>query len=275
MNLIEYEMVLGGYGQVRFFPLLLANKVNTSLEEWFINYKYLHFSTDQDLKGQFEKFHLNIEFSYSMRTRERSHEAMKLDVNRLIEYCQFQELFRILVEALESAYQLHQIAVSKKEGASVSDFKSLIEKRSKEFHGMPFPVKIKKFEVNEKSKNFLHALVAISKARNCLEHRGGVIGPKDCNRGNKLILKARYPTLVDETGKASGIFDQINEMKISPISFIEEEIKFREGDKMTIGFNDSYKIIYNINFALKGIIDWIYECCESEEQTPIIKQFRS
>ena len=161
MNLIEYEMAPGGYGQVRFFPLLLANEVNTSLEEWFTNYKYLHFSTNQDLEGQFEEFHLNIEFSYSMRTRERSHEAMKLDVSRLVEYCQFQELFRILVETLESAYQLHQIALSKKEGASVMDFKSSIEKKGKAFHGMSFPNKIKKFEVNEKSKDFLDALVAI------------------------------------------------------------------------------------------------------------------
>ena len=275
MDLIKYEMTPGGYGQVRFFPLLLANEINTSLEEWFVNYKYLHFSTNQTHEEKFNEFRLNIEFSYSMRTRERSHAAIKSDVSQLIEYCQFQELFRILVEALELVYELHQIAVSKKEGASITDFKALIEKRSKAFHHLPFPDKIEKFEVNKKSTDFPDRLVAISKARNWLEHRGGIVGPQDCNQGNKLILKARHPALLGSEGKPLSIFDQTNERKIPPISFMEEKIKFREGEKISIGFNDSYKIIYNINFALKGIIDWIYECCEFKDQTLIIKQFRS
>ena len=35
MDLINYEIVPNGYGQIRFFPLWLANQTNTLLEEWF------------------------------------------------------------------------------------------------------------------------------------------------------------------------------------------------------------------------------------------------
>lgn len=275
MNLIEYEFTPGAYGQVRFFPLLLANEINTKLEEWFTNYKFLHYSTNRNIEKEFSEFHLPLEFIYSMRTRERSYERMKSEVQKLIEYCQFQELFRILVEALERAYQLHQIAVTNKVGSSITKFQREIEKLSKEFHHLGFPDKIDRFEVNEKSKDFLNALITISKLRNCLEHRGGIIGSKDCNRGNKLILKVRYPALLNKEGKGLSIFDHADEKKIPPLEFKEEELKYRLGDEVIINFNDSYKIIYKINFALKGIIDWIYECCGMSEQIPIIKQFRS
>lgn len=274
MNLIQYEMTPGAYGQVRFFPLLLANETNTNLEEWFTNYKFLHFSTSRDIEEEFNAYHLNIEFVYGRRIRDRPYGTLKSDVTRLIDYCQFQELFRILVETLEIAYQMHQIAVGKRAGTTVEDFRRLIESKRKAFHGLPFPKKIKRFKVNGKNEEFLEALIAISKARNCLEHRTGIVGPQDCNRGNKLILVARHPALLNKAGKSLSIFDQTDEEKLPPIEFIREELKFREGERITIGFNESYKIIYNINFALKGIIDWIYECCNCDEQGSIIKQFR-
>jgi len=48
MNLIDYEIVPNGYGQIRFFPLWLANETTTLLEEWFINFKFLHFCINRD-----------------------------------------------------------------------------------------------------------------------------------------------------------------------------------------------------------------------------------
>ena len=40
-------------------------------------------------------------------------------------------------------------------------------------------------------------------------------------------------------------------------------------------FNDSYKLIYSINFALKGIIDNVYESCDVADQVQILKQFKN
>lgn len=42
-----------------------------------------------------------------------------------------------------------------------------------------------------------------------------------------------------------------------------------------MAFNDSYKLIYSINFALKGIIDSVYESCDVADQVQILKQFKN
>src|SRR5665213_674440 len=93
MDIINYESVPNGYGQVRFFPLLLANQTNTLLEEWFTNFKFLHFCINRDVIKDFLEYRLPIEFTYSLRVKIRTFDEMRSDVNLLIERSLFQDLF--------------------------------------------------------------------------------------------------------------------------------------------------------------------------------------
>jgi hypothetical protein len=81
MDLINYETVPNDYGQIRFFPLLLANQTNTLLEEWFINYKFLNFCAGRDVEKEFSKYRLTVEFSYNLREKKRAFEEIRSDVN--------------------------------------------------------------------------------------------------------------------------------------------------------------------------------------------------
>lgn len=275
MNLINYEIVPNGYGQIRFFPLWLANQTNTLLEEWFVNYKFFHFCINRDVKKDFLEYHIPIEFTYGRRVKERTFEELKADTYFLIERSLFQDLFRILVVTLEKANELYEIAVAKKTGNSVSDLRTEIERKKRMFHSLPFPEKIKKFEVKENFKRFLHALDAVNKARNCFEHRNGIIGKEDCNSDKKLVINFRFPAPVADDGKARGIFDRMPIGKQYRPKIVEEKKTFRLNKKLEMAFNDSYKLIYSINFALKGIIDSVYESCDVADQVQILKQFKN
>jgi hypothetical protein len=274
MDLVNYEAVPNDYGQIRFFPLLLANQTNTFLEEWFTNYKFLHFCTSRDVEKDFAKHHLAIEFSYHLREKVRTFEEIRSDVNVLIERSLFQDLFRILVSTLEKANELYEIAITKKVGNSIFDFRAEIERKKLSFHKAPFPKKIERFCVKENFKPFLRTLNAVNKARNCFEHRNGILGKEDCNNGQKLILEFRFPAPVSNVGKTIGLFDSIPTGEKFQPQFVDERKTFRVNQKLDVKFNDSYKLLYTINFALKGIIDHIYECCDVDDQVRILKQFK-
>lgn len=274
MELISYEAVPNGYGQIRFFPLFLANKTNTSLEEWFNNYKFLHFCTNHDVEKDFLKFHLPVEFSYSLRVRKRTFNELKGDVKTLIDRSLFQELFRILVSTLESANELHEVTMAKKTGGSVFDLRAKVENKKREFHSKSFPDKINKFAVEKRYKKFLEVLIAVNKARNCYEHRNGILGKEDCNDGSRLVLNFRFPASVGEDGQITGVFDTMPLGKKYTLQIIDRKRTFRINDRLNLNFNDSYRLIYSINFALKGIIDHLYACNKIEKQEIILKQFQ-
>jgi hypothetical protein len=274
MDLVNYETVPNGYGQIRFFPLLLANQTNTLLEEWFTNYKFLHFCTSRDIESDFSSYHLTIEFTYTLRERTRTFQELVGDVKVLVDRSLFQDLFRILVLTLERANELYEVAIAKKLGNSVFDLRAEIEEEKRRFHRASFPDKIAKFQVKQNFKPFLEALTAVNKARNCYEHRNGVLGKADCNHGQKLTLNFRFPAPVSDTGRAIGLFDSMPIGEHFPTKFVEERKTFRVNQKLNMDFNESYKLLYTINFALKGIVDHIYESCGIKQQDKILKQFK-
>lgn len=95
MELVTYQLTPGSYGQVRYFPILLANHTNTHLEEWFTNYKFLLFSVRNTTDEEFKDHRLSVEYHYSLRLRERTFDEIKSDSVALIEGSLFQQLFRI------------------------------------------------------------------------------------------------------------------------------------------------------------------------------------
>jgi hypothetical protein len=101
------------------------------------------------------EYRLPIEFTYGRRVKERTFEEVKSDTSLLIERSLFQDLFRILVVTLEKANELYEIAVAKKTGNSVFDLRTEIEQKKRKFHSLPFPEKIKHFEVKENFKKSL------------------------------------------------------------------------------------------------------------------------
>ncbi len=275
MDIISYQLTPESYGQVRYCPILLANHTNTALEEWFTNYKFLLFAIENTTEEEFSNHRLSVEYLYSLKIRERTFTEIKQNSTSLIEASLFQDLFRILVTTFEQANELFEISETKKIGQNILDFQQEIEKKTYKFNRDDFPKKIKKFAVEDKFQDYLATLVAINKARNCFEHRNGILGIYDCNVGEKLVIKFRYPAAIDADGKPVGLFDKVKGNQDLRLQFIEGKKTFRVKERIRLNFEDSYKLIYTINFALKGIVDFLYKLKDMDEEVTIIKEFKS
>jgi hypothetical protein len=87
----------------------------------------------------------------------------------------------------------------------------------KEFEGERFPNKLcvihQKFQVAPEMPSFL---ISLQRARNCLTHRRGVVGPKDCRESDSSVVNWRGMDIVvrEPTGAETHINDAIKERKI-------------------------------------------------------------
>ena len=272
-KLVSYETTPGSYGQIRFNPLVLANVTNTLLEDWFINYKFLDYATNKVEPSLFEKHRLNPEFEYPLRLHTRTFSEIQAATRDLIERSMFQEIFRILVTTLEEANHLHQAAIQEKVGGSVFALREAIDKSVRKYNRLGFSDKLKRFEVNERFTPFIDSLGAINKARNCLEHRNGLVGKQDCNEDGKLIIRICYPALITDDGPLRAFTSPTTPEKQPKLDFVTEAIRFSKNERVSLSFPDCYKLLYTLNFGLKGVIDSIYELCNVEDQGVILRQF--
>ena len=275
-KIISYEQVPGRYGQVRLFPLFLANELMTKLEEWFVNYKYYEFAIRNVTESDFSKYQMPIEYIYSYRIRDRSYSDVSNSVLTLIRQSQFQELCRIIIYHLEVAYEIKKVLTTESAGNSICDYQNKINNFTKSYHSIPFPEKCKEFLDGESENTGLENLKAINKARNCYEHRSGILGIKDCNVSRMLIINNSYPAFRNcETGNIRFLKEESFSGNTDTFELIHDLTKFNLGERIDLNFEDTYKIIWTTVSAFKGIIDYLYRIKNvGTEQGQILIQFR-
>lgn len=89
------------------------------------------------------------------------------------------------------------------------------------------------------------------------------------------MINFRYPAPIDSNGNPVGLFDKVKGNQDLRPQFVEDKKKFRIKERIRLDFEDSYKLIYTINFALKGIVDFLYNLNDIDEEVPILKEFKS
>lgn len=214
---------------------------------------------------------VTVSFVYPLRTEETDFEGIRAYAIRMAEVCVIQEIHRIVVHALEQAHTLMCISRQKRTGSSVADFRHAIETNHKKFHSLPLPKKLMSFSVGSIFMPYLTFVESITKARNAMEHRRGCVGTQDCNMGDKLRVSLKVPHALQVIRRSS---PQSNEVLSAQSKFVDDVIEFRKGQTVTFDALAIMGIMLTANFALKGIIDWIYELngfADSHDQ--ILKQF--
>ena len=122
------------YGFAQIIPLYIANIVNTKLEQWFQNNKFIHYAISNVKSSDFEKYNLPLEFTYSLRTQEiRNCDATRNEVVLLTNAKQYQLLVNIIIEALMMIYECKLIIETKKQGTSIIDFEKYISNELDKF----------------------------------------------------------------------------------------------------------------------------------------------
>jgi len=107
----------------------------------------------------------------------------------------FQDLARGIRETLEKAIMYLEVVTWQPQRTTFPRFHEDIAKIRKRAAGLTFPKLLAK--VNSRLTEpvmFEPAFLSIQKARNCLEHRGGIVGPQDCDHED-IALTLSFPQL--------------------------------------------------------------------------------
>jgi hypothetical protein len=156
----------------------------------------------------------------------------------------FQDLLRGVRESLERAYLLLEIAWKPhrvKSGSTLAEFIAPFKRRASDLN---FPDLLK--HVNEsltEPLNFSDAYRSLQNARNCLEHRGGIVGARDVDESGTMRLMFPYVRIFYErrgeeveveTGIPVNAEDGSDEvMLLMRISLRERSFKLNERLKIT------------------------------------------
>jgi hypothetical protein len=274
---ISYQISTSSYGQVRAIPLLLANSLNSKLEQWFQNYKFTYLAIDQLTESNYEKS-LQLEYVYSRRTSElRTFSEIASNVNTEVDLLNYHQLVKIIHEYIELAYKIYSSLKEGKEGDTILYFEKHIDVLCQRFHRKNFPEKLKIITNDLTLTLSLDILAQINRVRNCLEHRAGIVSQTDCDPAkNHMSVKYRYPRIELPEGEMSPI-SEIKGKQTTEVNFTDEEKKFRIGENISFDFYDNTKMIFSINVCFKAIIDGIYNFfkVDQEETETILREFKN
>ncbi len=268
---LSYQLVPDSYGQVRAFPLLIANELNSALEQWFQNCKYEYLALSNLQAAEFNKS-LQLEYVYSLRIKPlRDFSEIRSDVMAEVDLLNYHQLIKIIHAYIEKVHNIYLVLKEPKTGETVIAFKEHIDKLCTRFHRLTFPDKLNIISQNLGLSTSLEILSQINRARNCLEHRAGIVSDKDCDAGkNYLSVQWTYPRITSPAGDMSPISD-IKGRHDPQLLFTEEVKRFRKNERIQFDFYDNTKCIFSINTCFKQIIDGVYKLFDvDQEATPVI-----
>jgi hypothetical protein len=273
---LSYQLIPDSYGQVRAFPLLIANQLNSKLEQWFQNYKYEYLGLSNLQEVDFNKS-LQLEYTYSLRVIPlRNFSEIKSDVLAEIDLLNYHQLIKIIHDFVERINNIYFALKEPKHGATVIAFKDHIDNLCLQFHRRNFPEKLELISKHLALQSSLEILNQINRARNCLEHRGGIVSEKDCDPGKSyLSIQWTYPKITSSAGDLSPL-SQIKGRRETKTIFAEEVRRFQKDERILFDFYDNSKCIFSVNVCFKKIIDGLYKVFNVDQETTpvIIREFR-
>lgn len=274
---ICYQFSTESYGQVRATPLLLANSLNSKIEQWFQNYKFTYIAINQLTESDYAKS-LQLEYFYSRRTLKlREFSEISSDVTTDTDLLNYHQLVKIIHEHIELAYKIYISLKESKVGNTILDYEKHIESLCSTFHNKNFPKKLKQIIDDLALSVSLDALTQINKVRNCLEHRAGIVSKKDCDPSKTyMTIKFRYPSIDSPDGEMTPS-SNINGKQTTDINFVDEEKIFRRGEKISLTLDENTKLIFSLNVCFKTIIDGIYDFFDIDQKNSetILREFKN
>lgn len=257
---------------------MLANTLNSKMEQWFQNYKFLYLAINKLAESDYSEA-LQLEYIYSLRTLElRKFSEISSDVKMEVDLLNYHQLVKIIHEHIELAYKIYISLKESKKGDTILEFEKHIETLCSKFHRKNFPEKLRVIIEDLRLSVSLDTLSQINKVRNCLEHRAGIISKKDdCDPSkNYMSIKFRYPRIDSPDGEITPSSD-IKGRQNTNINFIDETKIFRQGEKISFTFDDNTKLIFSLNVCFKAIVDGTYDFfnINQDKTETILREFKN
>jgi hypothetical protein len=161
----------------------------------------------------------------------------------------FQDLMRGLRASLEEAYFVSELlATGKFSAKSNATIEELLAPFKKRATGLNFPDLLNAVNSRlEKPLEFSEAYRSMQDARNCLEHRNGIVGQADAKTDGKMVL--RFPRLIafiDRNGEQIEIYAGM-EVQAGEGIMIKIDVQRREflqGQRLSISAADFDQICF-------------------------------
>jgi hypothetical protein len=109
----------------------------------------------------------------------------------------FQDLARGVRESLEEAFlYLNLVKIPSPQRITLQTVQDMLDTTRKRASLLKFPTLFAKVNAGLTAPvQFEKEFLSIQKARNCLEHRGGIVGKQDINDENETILTLSFPRM--------------------------------------------------------------------------------
>lgn len=188
---------------------------------------------------------------YKFQSKEISADARREAYEEWILSKAFQDLMRGLKGSAELGYFFLELLSSPIKAKTETTVDELLAPFRKKANGLNFPQLLE--EINRHLPRPLHfsdSYISLQKARNCLEHRHGIVGKADLNAAKSLEIRIPYlKTFFVRDGE---------EIPLLPGTYIEAQttifarmdtrtILFQEGERLRISMTDFNEIAFGCN----------------------------
>lgn len=158
----------------------------------------------------------------------------------------FQEITRGISASLEEAYLYVQILPDVGKSFKASEFNTIVQEHRRVANRLNFPDLLSR--VSSKLTEPLHfasQYLSMIKARNCLEHRAGIVGRDDLNSDGHLTMSFPYMKFFFQRGDQEVEIEKnhvMDEPRMISMRRTIHEIRFGFGDQMTFSARDFGRI---------------------------------
>lgn len=205
---------------------------------------------------------INEATQYKFKTPDLSAADRRAMYENWIFLKSFQDLMRGVRASLEQAYLFLQILAAPPVIKSNSTLEEFLD---------PFRIKAEKLnfvdllaQVNlslPEPLHFVDAYLSLQKARNCLEHRRGIVGSVDAPAGGVMILKfPRMKTFYLQKGKEielepGHIVDAQDDAEhVQIVARVElRELRFSKGQRVSFSTKDFNEIAFGCNYFVSDL----------------------
>ncbi len=236
-------------------------------------YVFLGLGLNAAKNPDFNEFHLNTRYTIRLMPEEVSDKHIA-DFKRNFELWIIANGLRELIESfsvfLSAIYHACLIVDTAKGGISSQTMQS----RKIDFDQKGVGGQLNKLAADyEITCPFADHFDSLTRARNCYAHRLGVVGPRDCNGGDTLILKWRAPEflIMDNAGKEIVVsFDFQEPFHVEAggtvgIRVVDKEKVFQRGTPIAIDQTELLEICLTALFATNDIRDSTLDFLKSRD----------
>lgn len=216
--------------------------------------------------------------------RDRGFSTVSLAANAQIPFSAVEEDFKAwclrnaFVEAMDGLAQLLEdawLALSVVRLGPVfkaRDFHKLRTDKRREFHRLGLPEKISRLQTMGATSARATQVLSLNTARNCIVHRGGIVGEHDGGDEGALVVNVRAMELViqGENGVEHALLGEVHMIRQSSLGLRQQnrELRFKVGTRVKFTAEELNHAFWTLFLFARDIVGAVQRSVSGGESNP-------